>query len=73
MWFPDERDDRSANRWHSMGKKNTGDSSAVGAKLKLRTKGRKLKSELLLKRLASDFDLEKKVSRKKLFPALSSL
>lgn len=56
-----------------MGKKNTGDSSAVGAKLKLRTKGRKLKSELLLKRLASDFDLEKKVSRKKLFPALSSL
>lgn len=56
-----------------MGKKNTGDSSAVGAKLKLRTKGRKLKSELLLKRLAPDFDLEKKVSRKKLFPALSSL
>lgn len=57
-----------------MGKKNTGDSSAVGAKLKLRTKRRKLKSELLFKRLAPDFDLEKKkVSRKKLFPALSIL
>lgn len=40
--------------------------------LKLRTKGRKLNSELLFERLASDFDLKRKF-RKKLFPALSTL
>lgn len=29
LWYPDEKDDRNANHWHWMGKKNTGDLSAV--------------------------------------------
>lgn len=50
LWFPDERDDRSANRWHWMGKENTGYISAVGggAGIKTKNKGKEIKFRAII-------------------------